>query len=859
MLRAARIAYGARRMDALPIDPHLPHLVDLLGQKRAVVLEAAPGAGKTTRVPRALLSAPWLGDQQVLVLEPRRLATRMAARRVAEELGESVGRRIGYQVRFEDVSSADTRVRFVTEGVLTRKLLGDPELRGVGAVLLDEFHERHLQGDLGLALLRRLQTTSRPDLRLCVMSATLETRPVAAYLADAPTLSVEGRRFDVALEHQTQPSQKPLHEQVAGAVARLVAGGLDGHVLVFLPGAGEIRRAMEACEPIARDADLQLLPLHGELSPDEQDRAVRPCTKRKVILATNVAETSLTIEGVVAVVDSGLARVAAHSPWSGLSTLRLQPVSKASATQRAGRAGRTQPGRCLRLYTQADFNQRPAHEEPEVRRLDLAQTVLELASSGIRIDALDWFEAPPRASIEAATGLLRQLGALEADGSITTLGRQMARLPVHPRLARVALEAETRGAGREGALLAAVLGERDVRDRRLFGGRTVDAATVESDAIDRLESMLEVMQRDLSPSAIRAASLDAGAVRAVDRARRQLERHVGRSKASMPWNKTEEALRLALLAGFPDRVAKRRSAGSRDLVFASGGAGQLSESSGVRHAQWVVALEAEERRAETGRSGGVQIRSCSAIEPEWLIELHDEQIEERTEAVWNASLERVDVLSRLTFGALVLDESPASSPDPALVAQRLFEEARSKGAAAFADPDRLAQAVARLSFVAKSFPEMGVREPTAEVQESVLRELCDGRRSFGELREAGFVEALVGASGGGHRLDQVAPETLTLPGGRRVKVHYEPDRPPWAESRLQDFFGLRAGPVLGGRVPLVLHLLAPNYRAVQVTTDLEGFWARHYPAIRKELMRRYPRHQWPEDPLTATPPAPRGR
>jgi len=421
----------------LPVDEILPRAVETLRRARSLVVEAPPGAGKTTRLPPALLDAGVAGGE-VLVLEPRRIAARMSARRVAEERGEALGETVGYQVRFEDVSSARTRLRFLTEGVLTRRLLADPKLAGVGCVVLDEFHERHLQADLALALLRRLQRTSRPDLKLVAMSATLDAAPVARYLDDCAVLRSEGRRFEVKVEHLTRHDERPLELQVEAAVRRLVSEGLDGHVLVFLPGAAAIRRAQEACASVAAEAGLTVLPLHGELPAAEQDAAVRPSSRKKLILSTNVAETSVTIEGVAAVVDSGLARVASHSPWSGLPVLKVSRVSRASAVQRAGRAGRTREGRCLRLYTAQDFGARPEHDTPEVRRLDLAESVLELRAAGVGDPAaFEWFEAPSAEALEAAETLLRRLGATDASGRVTEAGRAMLRLPLHPRLAEL--------------------------------------------------------------------------------------------------------------------------------------------------------------------------------------------------------------------------------------------------------------------------------------------------------------------------------------------------------------------------------------------------------------------------------------
>ena len=429
----------------LPIDPLLPQIVEALRTSKSLVIEAPPGAGKTTRVPPALLA---LDRGEVLVLEPRRLAARMAARRVASELGERVGDTVGYQVRFEDVSGPRTRLRFLTEGVLTRRFLSDPKLRGAGVVVLDEFHERHLDSDLALALVRRL------DVRVVVMSATLDAAPIAAYLAGCPVLRSEGKLYHLQIEY-TPHSAAPLEEQVASALDRLVKDGLDGDVLVFLPGAAEIRRAARAIEAIARRAGLLVVPLHGDLSPAEQDRAVSPASQRKVILSTNVAESSVTIEGVTAVIDSGLARIAVDSPWTGLPSLNVQRISQASATQRAGRAGRTAPGRVIRLYTADDFHRRPPSETPEIRRRELVAS-RAAAARDEDLDSIEWLEPPPESAMAAADALLDRLGAT----------REMANLPLPPRLAKLVLEAARRGVSSQGCAAAAVLsaGERGSPD-----------------------------------------------------------------------------------------------------------------------------------------------------------------------------------------------------------------------------------------------------------------------------------------------------------------------------------------------------------------------------------------------------------
>jgi ATP-dependent helicase HrpB len=847
---------------ALPIDPLLPEIVATLRGSRSLVLEAPPGAGKTTRVPRALLQAGLAQGKEIVVLQPRRLPTRLAAQRVAEELGERVGETVGYQVRFEDVRGPRTRLSFVTEGVLGRRLLSDPELRDVGIVVLDEFHERHLSADVSLAMLRRLQEGARPDLKLVVMSATLDAEPIRAYLGGCPRLRSEGRRFDVSLEYLPAADERYLDAQVLSGLKRIFAAGMDGDILVFLPGAGEIRRARDACAEFAERHGVDVLPLHGDLPPAEQDRAVRRSSRRKLILSTNVAETSVTIDGVAVVIDSGLARVASHSPWSGLPTLKLSKVSRASATQRAGRAGRTRAGHCLRLYTQHDFDGRPEQDAPEIRRVDLAETVLALRASGVSdFASFPFFEPPPAAALEAAETLLRRLGAVDREGRVTEVGSRLLRFPVHPRQARIIVEGERRGVGADAAVLAALMGERDIRReaRANLGGSGRQAAVVSgpSDLLELLERFREAERADFATGRLHSLSLEPGAVQAVDRVQRQLRRAL-RDKGQRPQRPeaVEEALMLSVLAGYPDRVAKRRRPRAPELLLFGGGTVTLSEMSVVQEAELMVAVDAEER---PGR--GAMVRVASAVEPEWLLDLYPDALEELDALQWNPESRRVERITRLAYGNLVLEETRAPAPPSEEAARVLVEAALAAGPERFADPEALTQWRTRVALLAEAFPEAGFPTVDNAFLRDSLASLCSGARSFADLEGVSLLDALYArlTSEQARLLSNHAPERVTLPGGRGVKVHYEPGKPPWVESRLQDFFGMAQGPsVCAGRVPLVLHLLAPNMRAVQVTTDLAGFWERHYPAIRKELCRKYPRHSWPEDPRHAQPPAPRG-
>lgn len=821
----------------LPIDPVLPRLVEGLDREGAAVLYAPPGAGKTTRVPPALLEAGLADDGEILVLQPRRLPTRLGAERVAAELGEKVGQRVGYQMRYETVAGDTTRIRFLTEGTLTRRLLADPELRGVSAVIFDEVHERNLATDLALALTERLRRTSRPDLKLLAMSATLEAEKFAAYLETTEVITSEGRPYDVEIQHLERPDDRPLEKQVEGAVKRLLAGGVRGHVLVFLPGAAEIRRAAQALAPFAAEKKLRVLPLHGALPARDQEAALAPSERQKIILSTNVAETSVTIEGIEAVIDSGLARMPGHSAFSGLSQLRVAKISQASAIQRAGRAGRTQAGVALRLFTREDFLARPTHDTPELLRADLAETALALHGVGLDPQALRWLDAPAASAWEAAESLLHRLGALKG-GALTPIGRRMLAFPVHPRLARWIVEGEALGIADEAALLAALASERDIRARGLGPAR---AARHEA-ASDLLEF------RDLYRQAERGKAsglgLDPRAVEAVRRAHGQLRRLASGKRREAG----DEELLALILTGFPDRVAKRRRERGRELLLSNGQTATLSETSVVAEAPFLVAVE-----AEMG-PGGALVRLASAIEPEWLLER--EEIREEDELFWNEERGRVERQERIRYGSLVLHESRTIPPPSAEVSARLAREAY-RVWERLVEPEDFRAVRARLALANERSPAFP-RLDDETLREALVR-LTEGMGSLEELQALDPLEALLSLLLGEDRprLDRLFPTRITLPSGRQLRVHYEEGRPPWVESRLQDFFGMTEGPAIaGGEIPLTLHLLAPNQRAVQVTQDLAGFWERHYPSLRKELGRRYPKHAWPEDGRTAKPPPP---
>lgn len=846
----------------LPIDAVLGEIRAALAQRRPLVLEAPPGAGKTTRVPWAIHEA--FPDGEVIVAEPRRLAARLTAARVASERGQRLGDTVGYSVRFEEVSSPSTRIRYVTEGVLLRRLLAEPELPGVSQLVLDEFHERSLMTDLLLVLLQRLRER-RPELGLTVMSATLDAEPVAALLGAARVRS-EGRTFPLTIEHLTQPDDRPLDKQVVSAVRTATAGD-SGDVLVFLPGSGDIRRALTALEPLAAERNLLVLPLHGDLPIAEQARAVEPARQRKVVLSTNVAETSVTIDGVTTVIDSGLARLASHSPWSGLPTLATLKISRASATQRAGRAGRTREGRVLRLYTKGDFEQRREHELPEIARADLSEALLSLYGAGIRQpQQLAWLTAPPEAALGAAQELLGWLGAVTPEGEITRLGRRLLELPLHPRLGRVVTRGAELGVASEACLAAALLSERDIRsDARLKlrpGERRELGVSGPCDVLELMARFAEAEAVNFRAEGVRRAGLDVRTVQAVATTYRKLTPYC-RERAPRPDSPDalDAAVRRAILSGFPDRVGKRRRPGHPQIVLSQGGSAKLSETSVVHEGELLVAVAADEQ-SNGGRAEGA-VRLASSIEADWLLEDYGSRIELKDELSFNPESARVERREGMAFGAVVLDEARSAAPPSAEASRWLFEAAKARGVFASLASEGLVGLVSRLALLREHFPEAGVPDVRAGLDDAAAERLCQGRVSFVELEQLDPALELRQSLGPAveRLLDTEAPESFLLPGGRRAEIHYEPGKPPWLESRLQDFFGMKDGPrICRGRVPLTLHLLAPNGRAQQVTSDLSGFWERHYPSVRRELMRKYPRHPWPEDGKTATPPVyqPRG-
>ncbi len=821
----------------LPIDHLLPEILQALEKHNAAVVVAEPGAGKTTRVPPSLLSSTFAKGKEIWVLQPRRLAAKLAALRVAQELDEEPGKSVGYQFRFEKRLGPETRLRFMTDGMLLPLAQADPQLSRVAAVILDEFHERSLALELGLAFLRRLQLGNRPDLRILVMSATLDAEALSSYLSNCPVFKSSGRVFPVSVEYFPFPEQPDLSLKVKSAVRQLGAKGLKGTTLVFLPGLAEIKRSQNSLQ----GESIEVHALYGDLPVEEQQRVLSPTEGRKVILATNVAETSLTVPGVTAVIDSGLTRQARVSPWSGLESLVTLSGSQASAAQRTGRAGRLQEGFCLRLYTKFDFEHRAAFDLPELLRADLTKSILDLKCLGVEnLGTFPWFLKPPPGSLEAAQTLLTRLGALDKAGLLTSIGKRMARFPVVPRLAKFLIEVEElapkdSNSISEACRLAVLINEEKAGSEDLLEELAKFRPGYES---KRLEEQLEGLLKNVGATFMAP----------------------GRDESRSYKTHSSELLAKALLTAFPDRVGRVRvSEGSeardksgrvRELLLSTGGTVLANDSALTREHEYFVVVEAQE--ATFGGKTQVKVRSMCPIEVDWLLDFFPNELSEEQNFQWNDKAGRVEGFQRLKYGQLVLEEKSLAPKDFGPEAQTLLlKEALSAGTQAYCDPEEFETFLNRVKFVAERSKAFG--EFSEETIQETLKELCQGCRSLEDLKAAGLVAGLRSKLEPKDQalLERLAPNSILLPGGRRITVHYDPGKPPWAESRLQDFYGMNKGPtVAGGEVPVVLHLLSPGKkRAVQVTSDLAGFWKNHYPQVRREFMRKYPRHKWPENPV----------
>lgn len=857
----------------LPIDALLPDVLRRLATDRRLILEAPPGAGKTTRIPPALAHARFC-DGRVVVGQPRRLAARLAAHRVAEELGEPVGGTVGYRVRFDEKFGPQTRILFETQGLMLRRLLSTDGLKGVGVLVFDEVHERSVELDASLALLNRA-LEAHPELRAVMMSATLDTSRLEAHFAEASGGNVSklrscGRAFPVHVQHEPRPDDRPLEIRIRSAV--MAARERAGDVLVFLPGAGEIRRTEQA---LTGRVDRDVLALHGDLPLKQQASVVHasPTAAPRVILATNIAETSVTIPRVTTVIDTGLARIAQHDPFSGVQRLVTREISQARCIQRTGRAGRVTEGQCMRLFTKGNFEARPAHDVPEVLRSDLSSVLLTFLAQGVDPRALDWLSPPAPADWRKAEEQLEALGAVDEAG-ISAIGRRMAELGLPPRLARVLVEGSGKEVEAKVVRAVALLAERDIVQRRSSAGDGRDVEVGDSDLDDRIERLEQAAEGGFDRRLLRDLDLDGHAVRRVHQLCRQLESVVNRRKTKQPKRsaarEAHDARNVALLrclfAGFPDRVAQRRSEGRR-LVLSTGLTATLSEGSCVQNANLLLVLS-----AIRGRKDETMVHWAARLHPDWLLDFRPDLVEARDTLTYNEKNDRIERVSQLSYGKLVLDESRSLATAGTDTKAFVLALALAKGPAVYDPRDGLTRLAVRLQLLLEhasdELPPWDVStkerlrswaDDVDTLRHAALEIACESATSIDELVKCNLDELVLSLETPelGRVLTEQVPTCLTLPSGQHLTIHYERDRQPWVSSRLQDFFSVTKTPRLcAARLPVQVHLLAPNRRAVQITQDLEGFWERHYPELRRQLMRRYPKHSFPEDGRTAKPPPP---
>src|SRR5579875_62772 len=823
----------------LPVAEALPDLAAALAGRGVAVLEAPPGAGKTTLVPLALLDAAWLAGRKLLMLEPRRLAARAAARRMASLLGESAGDTVGFRTRLETRVGARTRIEVLTEGILPRLIEDDPELPGVGGVIFDEFHERSLEADLGLALALETRRHLRPDLRLLVMSATIEGDKVAALLGDAPVIASRGKMFPVEIRNLDRPPPERFEAAVAAAVRRALADD-SGSILAFLPGGAEIRRVARLLEEGELPDGVTVAPLYGDLPPQAQDEAIRPALpgKRKVVLATSIAETSLTIEGIRVVIDGGLMRAPRFDPASGMTRLTTLRVSRASAAQRSGRAGRLEPGVAYRLWPQREETQLAPFNAPEILQADLAPLALALAQWGASDPReLSFLDPPPQAAYAEAQNLLRELGALDAGNRITAHGKAMAGLGLHPRLAHMVLNGKEHGQGALACAIAALLMERDV----------LRAAPASRDADFRLRVEL-MAERAAAKHLPPGMTLDRGGIERARDAARQLRQRLGIRGESLDARATGRLLALA----YPDRVAQKRPGTAGQFLLANGRGAEVPASDPLAGAEFlaVADLDAAQRNA--------RIFLAAKLTREEIEEDFAELIASEETIAWDVCAEAVLARRRTMLGALVLEDKPLNKPDAAKLAAAMAEGIRALGIGALPWSKEAESLRARVAFLrrldAEKWPDWSDAALLASLDDW-LTPYLSGITRRAQLSGLDPAEILAARLPYEQRraLDRLAPTHVTAPSGSRIAIDYGGETPVLA-VKLQEMFGARESPVVAdGRVKLLIHLLSPAGRPLAVTQDLVGFWRNAYPQVRGEMRGRYPRHPWPDDPLAAAP------
>ena len=842
--------------DHLPIYEIERDIIARLQADRRLILSAPTGSGKSTQVPQMLLKHGLLGDGQVVVLQPRRLATRLLAKRVAQELGVKLGEEVGYQIRFENVTSAKTKIRFVTEGVLLRQLIDDPQLHGVSAILFDEFHERHLYGDITLARALDLQEQHRLDLKLCVMSATLNAGELEKYLSPCATLASQGRTFPVEVEylaHRVGLNGPPVWELAAEQFSRYVNAGGEGDVLVFMPGGFEISQTIEAIRSTREAKGFIVLPLHGELQPKDQDAAVARYSQRKVVVATNVAETSITIDGVRLVIDCGLARIARYDSNRGINTLLIEKISQANADQRTGRAGRTAPGTCVRLWSRPEHDERAPHEMPEIRRLDLSEVVLTLKAAGVDdLRKFRWLEKPDEISLTHAEELLEDLGAIGHDKKITAIGRKMLAFPLHPRYARMLLAAQEYGCVYQACLVAALTQGRDLLLRNC--GKDVDSAREDllgektsSDFWILMRAWSFAFNNQFRMDACRKLGIHAVTAKQVGPLFEQFLR-IAKDEGldTKPNEVKDENLQKCILIGFSDRVTRRLDEGTLRCELVHGRRGVLARESKVQHTPLFVVAEIREVEGRD-REVNTILSLATAIEVEWLKELFPDDIKSDVHVQFDAREKRVLAAELLRFRDLAL-AAKRIDPPPADASARLLTEEIIAGRLLLPNWDHhVEQWLARLNLLCKECADLQLPAITEDDKKHIIAELCHGAVSYKEIKEREVKPVVMSWLSPAQRelLDKHAPERLTLPNGRTPKVNYEPGRAPFISLRIQELYDVNQTPKIAlARVPVTVHILTPGMKPIQVTQDLASFWREHYPKIKSELARKYPKHLW---------------
>jgi ATP-dependent helicase HrpB len=846
--------------ELLPIYEIEKDIVSALSQSRRLVLQAPTGSGKSTQVPQMLLKHELLGNGQVVILQPRRLAARLLASRVAHELNVELGQEVGYQVRFESATSAATRIKFETEGILLRQMIQDPGLRGIQALIFDEFHERHLYGDITLARALDIQESRRSDLLILVMSATLDAGALEKYLRPCIVLRSEGRMYPVAVDYLPRRlgiNPPPVWDLAADAFA-VSQKSNGGDVLVFMPGGYEINRTIEAIRQRPESRGCLLLPLHGELTPRDQDAAVARYDQPKVVVATNVAETSITIDGVRTVIDSGLARIPRYDPNRGINTLLIEKISRASAEQRAGRAGRTAPGRCVRLWSEPEHAERSAQELPEIKRLDLSEVVLTLKAAGVEdLRNFRWLEAPSDAALAHAEELLLDLGALINKGgvtSITTLGRRMLAFPVHPRYSRMLLAAEEYQCVYQACLLAALTQGRDLLVRKPERDALAARDDLLADRHDQTSDFWVLMrawdyaaQNQFRLDALRKVGIHGVSSRQVGPLHEQFLRIAKDQGLNIQIRDVErDAVRKCILIGFSDRVARRIDEGSLRCELVHGRRGSLARESVVTGSRLLVAAEVQELGGKQGEVNTI-LSLATAVESDWLLETFPEDINKDTRVAFDSVTRRVQAEDIVRFRDLIIS-SKRIEPPPADAAAHTLAEEVVAGRLTLPNWDHsVEQWILRLNLLAQWCPDLQLPRIEVEDRRHIVEELCLGGVSYKDIKDRDVKPVVKSWLSAAQRelLDKYAPERISMSNGKTPKVTYEANSPPFISLRIQELFGVTETPRIAmARVPLSVHILAPSMRPVQVTHDLANFWREHYPRIKSELQRKYPKHEW---------------